>query len=204
VSPRGIGAIVMMPVIGFLTSRTDNRLFIAAGFSIFGITSLWFANLTLSMSQWTPIIISGAASGMVFVPLSTATMGTLSNQQMGNASGLYNLLRNIGGSIGISMVDTMIAGTQLHRAELAGHLSRGNPVFDAIYNRLAVIAALRGAGSPRRTKYALLQQLLDQQAATWSYVDDFRHLAIACFVCVPIVFLLRKVIGKKGAAAAAH
>jgi DHA2 family multidrug resistance protein len=208
VSPRGLGAIVMMPVIGFLISRMDSRLFIAAGFGIFGLTSIWFGHLSLQMSQWTmtlPIIISGAASGMVFVPLSTATMGTLSNEQMGNASGLYNLLRNIGGSIGISMVDTLIARhTQLHRAELAGQLSRGNPVFDALYSRIEAFIALHGAGMPRRSTYAMLQQILDQQAATWAYVDDFRYLALACFACVPIVFLLKKVVGKKGAASAAH
>jgi len=207
VSPRGVGAIVMMPVIGVLTSRLDNRLFIAAGFGIFGLTSLWFSRLTLGMSQWTmiwPIVISGAASGMVFVPLSTTAMGTLSNEQMGSASGLYNLLRNIGGSIGISMVDTMIARrTQVHRNEMVGHLSPGNPVFNDIESRLRALTELRRAGAAR-TSYAILERLLDQQAAAWSYVDDFRYLAIACFACVPIVFLLRKVVARKGAVSAAH
>ena len=208
VSPRGVGAVVMMPIIGYLTSRIDNRMLIAAGFLLYGITSIWFANLTLQMSQWTmlwPIILSGAASGMVFVPLSTTTMATLRNEQMGNASGLYNLLRNIGGSVGISMVDTMIARhIQLHRAELAGHLSDANPVFTSTYSRIDRIMAMRGAPLPRRSSYEFLSQLLNQQAATWSYVDDFRYLAIACFLCVPIVFLLKKVVGRKGAAPAAH
>jgi DHA2 family multidrug resistance protein len=207
VSPRGVGAIFIMPIIGYLTSRIDNRLFIAAGFGIFGVTSLWFANLTLGMSQWTmfwPIVISGAASGMVFVPLSTTAMGTLRNEQMGNASGLYNLLRNIGGSIGISMVDTMIARhSPLHRNELAGHLSPGNPIFRGMAFRLQALATSRNIGD-RRTAYAILDRLLDQQATAWSYVDDFRYLAIACFACIPIVFMLRKVVGRKGAAAAAH
>ncbi|HUK15760.1 MAG TPA: hypothetical protein VLW65_05070, partial [Bryobacteraceae bacterium] len=184
------------------------RIFIAAGFAIFGFTSLWFAHLTLGMSQWTmtwPIVISGAASGMVFVPLSTTTMGTLRNEQMGNASGLYNLLRNIGGSIGISMVDTMIARhSQLHRDELVGHLARGNEVFRSLSDRLDLWLAAHGVASPRVTSYAVLDRLLDQQAAAWSYVDVFRYLAIACFACVPIVFLVRKVVGRKGAAPAAH
>ena len=208
VSPRGVGAIVMMPIIGYLTSRIDNRWLIAAGFGVFGISSIWFAHLTLGMSQWTmlwPIIISGAASGTVFVPLSTATMGTLRNEQMGNASGLYNLLRNIGGSIGISMVDTMIARhTQLRRAELASHLSPGNPVFHAVQSRIDTYIAMRGAPLPRQTSYDLLSQMLNQQAAAWSYVDVFRYLAIACFLCVPIVFLLKKVVGRKGAVRGAH
>src|SRR5262249_11785221 len=107
VAPRGIGAIVMMPIPGVLTSRMDNRWLILVGFAIFGWSGLQFGNLTQDISQWSmlvPIIASGAAAGMVFVPLTTVTMGTLSNEQMGNASGFFNLLRNIGGSIGISLV----------------------------------------------------------------------------------------------------
>ena len=204
VSPRGVGAILMMPVIGALTARIDNRWFIAAGFGVFGLTSLWFAHLTLGMSQWTmfwPIVISGAASGMVFVPLSTTTMGTLRNEQMGDASGLYNLLRNIGGSIGISMVATMIARhSQIHRNELAGHIARGNPVLRGIENRLEALTAMHGAGT--RTSYAIIERMLNQQSAAWSYVDDFRYLALACFACLPIVLFLRKVVGRKGAGAA--
>lgn len=208
VSPRGVGAIVIMPIIGYLTSRIDNRLFIAAGFGLFGFTSLWFARLTLGMSQWTmfwPIVISGAASGMVFVPLSTTTMGTLRNEQMGNASGLYNLLRNIGGSIGISMVDTLIARrTQVHRADLVKNFSPDNPVFRSTYSQINALMAMHATPQPRRTSYDLLSQILNQQSATSSYVDVFRYLAIACFLCFPIVFLLKKVVGKKGAATAAH
>ncbi len=112
VSPRGIGAVLVMPVIGALTSRIDNRWLIAAGFALFGWTSLAMARLTLDISQWsllTPIILSGVASGLVFVPLATVSMGTLSNEQIGNASGLYNLLRNIGGSVGISVVNTIVS-----------------------------------------------------------------------------------------------
>ncbi len=135
VSPRGVGAILIMPVIGVLTGKMDNRWLIAIGFALFGWTSVWFANLTLNMSQWSmfwPIVLSGAASGMVFVPLSTTTMGTLRNEQIGNASGLYNLLRNVGGSIGISIVNTLVVRhEQLHRSELSRHFAPGPPMQEA-------------------------------------------------------------------------
>jgi DHA2 family multidrug resistance protein len=105
-----------------VTVDLDNRHLIAPGFAVFGIFSIYFADLTLEISQWFllwPTIISGCASGLIFVPLSTVAMGTLANQQMGNAAGLYNLLRNIGGSVGISIVDTLIARhEQTHRAEM--------------------------------------------------------------------------------------
>jgi DHA2 family multidrug resistance protein len=81
----------------------------------------------LQISQWSllwPIIISGVGTGLMFVPLSTTAVGTLSNAQMGNASGLFNLLRNIGGSIGISVVDTLVARRQqVHRAELSRYIA---------------------------------------------------------------------------------
>jgi DHA2 family multidrug resistance protein len=208
VSPRGVGAILIMPVIGILTSKIDNRYLIATGFVLFGFTSIWFANLTLDMSQWSmlwPIILSGAASGMVFVPLSTTAMGTLKNEQIGNASGLYNLLRNVGGSIGISIVSTLVARhQQIHRAELSRYISQGQVVDQTLNNLRGVMSAAAGPIISNLRSYGLIQQTLDQQAATYAYVDDFRYLAIICFLCAPIVFLVKKVRARKGAAPAAH
>src|SRR5271156_1825198 len=129
VSPRGIGAIVAMPIIGYLTAKIDNRWLIAFGFCLFGAASIWFGEVNLSIGQWTflwAILISGFGSGCVFVPLSTTTMAFLKNEEIGNASGLYNLLRNIGGSIGISIVNTIVSRhEQVHRNELAGSLDPG-------------------------------------------------------------------------------
>ncbi len=84
VSPRGVGAICAMPIIGILTTRMDNRWLIGSGFAIFGICSMWFGEVNLFISQWSflwAIVLSGFGSGMVFVPLSTTTMGTLANEQ---------------------------------------------------------------------------------------------------------------------------
>src|SRR5215467_14770228 len=129
VSPRGIGAIVAMPMIGYLTAKIDNRWLIAFGFCLFGITSLWFGKVNLEIGPWSflwAITLSGFGSGCVFVPLSTTTMASLRNEEIGNASGLYNLLRNIGGSIGISVVNTIVARhEQVHRNQLAAQLTAG-------------------------------------------------------------------------------
>src|SRR5258707_4213715 len=98
VSPRGLGALAIMPIVGVLTSRIDNRWLIALGFTVFGVTALWMAGLTLQISQWSltwPMIIIRAAAGLIFVPLSTAAMGTLPNQQISNASGFFNLVHYI-------------------------------------------------------------------------------------------------------------
>jgi MFS transporter, DHA2 family, multidrug resistance protein len=205
VSPRGLGAICAMPIIGILTTRMDNRWLIAAGFAIFAFCSLRFGEVTLFISQWSflwAIILSGFGSGMVFVPLSTTAMGTLSNEQIGNASGLYNLLRNVGGSIGISIVNTIVARhEQLHRNELVHSLAPTNPLVQQHVSSLEeIIRSTNAAGPVLATNgaYKLLEGTLTRQARLWAYVDDFRYLALVCFACVPIVFLFKRAKHKPG------
>jgi MFS transporter, DHA2 family, multidrug resistance protein len=206
VAPRGLGAVFIMPVVGVLSGRVDNRWLIALGFGLFGWTSMVFGHLTLGISQWSlvwPIILSGVASGMVFVPLTAVTMATLSNEQMGNATGLFNLLRNLGGSIGISVVNTLVVRhQQIRHNELIQFVTPGTLQFQQLLAQAKNLANVRGeAGEAARQAYAMISQLLEQQAATLSYIDVFRYLALLSFCCVPLVFLLKKVKAKAGVAA---
>src|SRR5947209_15047779 len=109
VSPRGLGSIVSMIIIGRLVGKIDSRYLIMFGFTVLAYSTYLFSDINLQISMgsivW-PSIISGLAMGFVFVPLTTTAMGTLSNEQMGNASGVFNLMRNTGGSIGIAAVTT--------------------------------------------------------------------------------------------------
>ncbi|MGB8734155.1 MAG: DHA2 family efflux MFS transporter permease subunit [Candidatus Sulfotelmatobacter sp.] len=210
VSPRGIGAIVAMPIIGYLTAKMDNRWLIAFGFSLFGAASIWFGEVNLSIGQWTflwAILISGFGSGCIFVPLATTSMAFLKNEEIGNASGLYNLLRNIGGSIGISVVNTIVARhEQLHRNELAKSLSPDSVTVHGTVQGLQQFLTTLGASSTTalHRAYGLINVELTEQARLWSYVDDFRYMALMCFGCVPIVFALKKAVARKGAVGAGH
>ena len=208
VSPRGIGAILVMPIIGVLTAKMDNRYLVAAGFTLFGWCAWWVSNLTLQVSQWSllwPIILSGTAMGLIFVPLSTTSVATLSNEQIGNASGLYNLLRNIGGSIGIAVVDTMLSRRQqVHRNELSRNLSPGGVAHQTFLRLQSYMSLHTGPRLAKLRAYAILQNGLDQQSVLYSYVDDLRYMALMCALCLPIVFLLRPAKAKAGATPAAH
>jgi DHA2 family multidrug resistance protein len=215
VSPRGFGAIVAMPMIGILTSRIDNRWLIAFGFALFGVCSIWFGEVYLGIGPWTfiwAIILSGFASGCVFVPLSTTTMAFLKNEEIGNASGLYNLLRNIGGSIGISIVNTIVVRhAQTHRVDLVRSVTPESLNYQQQSEAIKHAMALAGSGGNGAPLFGagtralgLVNLMVDQQARLWSYVDDFRYLALVCFACVPIVFMLKKTVGKKGAVGAGH
>jgi DHA2 family multidrug resistance protein len=206
VSPRGLGAILAMPIIGFLTTRMDTRWLTASGFFIFAVCSIWFGEVTLNIGPWSflwAIVLSGFGSGMVFVPLSTTTMGTLPNEQMGNASGLYNLLRNVGGSVGISLVNTIVARhEQVHRSELAHSLVPTNGLVQHQLSTLEGVLKTTNAAGPvvaQRGALAMLDHMLSSQARLWAYIDDFRYMALVCFGCVPIVFLLKKAKARRGA-----
>ena len=206
VSPRGVGAIVAMPIIGILTSRVDNRWLVSAGFLIFGICSLFLGRIDLEIGPWSmlwPVVISGSALGLVFVPLSTTSLGDLPQEKIGNASGLYNLMRNVGGSVGISLVNTIVVRhEQLHRTELSQNLAPQLTNYQNQVNRLTqTMSAHAGPMDAARRAYGLIQNTLTQQAQLWAYVDDFRYLAVACVACVPFVWMLKKV-AAKGAIAA--
>src|SRR4051812_2541901 len=149
VSPRGIGAILAMPLVGILVSRVDTRILVSFGFLVFGLCSFAWSNLNTQISPWSltiPIIISGFSLGFVFVPLNTASLGDLPPQKVGNASGLFNLMRNVGGSVGISVVNTILARhEQLHRTELLHNLSATNHnVQQALAQQTQFLAGMYG------------------------------------------------------------
>ncbi|MGH9745563.1 MAG: DHA2 family efflux MFS transporter permease subunit [Candidatus Acidiferrales bacterium] len=207
VAPRGIGAIFAMPLVGLLLTKIDGRRLIAIGFAGVGIANIWLGHMTLDVSQWSmfwAVTVSGFFIGFVFVPLATLAMGALPDHHIGNASGLYNLFRNVGGSVGISVVNTIVSRhEQLHRTELSHSLTPQNPELQRAVDGFHGLMTQRTdpVDALHRT-YKLLEGAIDTQAALWSYIDDFRYLALACFATVPLAFFLSKV--ARGKSVAAH
>jgi DHA2 family multidrug resistance protein len=202
-SPRGIGAICALMVVGVLVSRIDARLLIGLGFLILAYSCLRFGNMNLEIAPrnviW-PNVLSGVGTGFIFVPLTTIGMGSLPNEQMGNAAGVFNLMRNIGGSIGIAMATTLVArGTQAHQSLLVGQLSPYRPeVQQYLQSASAMLSRQSDPASAQRQAYGLLYGTLQQQAALFAYVDTFRWLALLCLLCVPVAFVLKKAKSRKG------
>lgn len=197
-SPRGLGAIVGSMVAGRIISRVDGRAWMAQGAVLLAVTMYLLGQVNLSIAPsnviW-PIILSGFAVTSIFVPMTTFSMATVSRQQMGDATGLTSLLRNLGGSVGISLITTLVTrGTQAHQNLLVGHMTP----YDAPFrNQLSVLQhslAAQGAGpvAARHEAYGLMYQTLQQQAGLWAYVDQFRMLVLACGLLVPLVFLFKK------------
>ncbi|HJV34200.1 DHA2 family efflux MFS transporter permease subunit [Geomonas sp.] len=201
VSPRGLGAFVMMPLVGYLTGKVDVRKLVGGGFVIVGI-SLWqFAGINLDISMWSivwPSILTGVGLSMIFVPLSTVTMGTLAQEQMGNASGIFNLMRNVGGSVGISMVTALLARqSQVHQSELVSRLTRGDFMYlERGQSLQRLLERYNSQPDAMHLAQAGLYGQLQRQATLLSYVNDFRLLSFICFLCVGGAFLLKRVKAK--------
>jgi len=205
VSPRGLGSIVGAIVAGRLASKLDARKLVASGFIILVLANLWNGSMTMDISPtslfW-PIVVTGFAFPLIFVPLSGTALGTLSQEEIGNASGLYNLLRNLGGSVGIAAANTITARhLQTHRNEMV-HARSGSSL--ALRQQLAHLTALMrmhaGPVKAMLRSAAIVQRTLDNQAQLWSYIDVFRYLALVCALCVPVVFVLKKCQSKAAAA----
>jgi DHA2 family multidrug resistance protein len=197
VTPRGIGALLGLFLVGALARRINPKILVGFGFATLGLSSLLLSRLDLQMSMSNiivPNIISGLGTSFIFVPLTTLAIGTLRNEQIGNATGLQNLVRNIGGSVGLSFVSTMIQRySQVHQSMMVGYMSPLNLQFHqklgALQNFLEhhfnpVDALARADG--------LLYGTLLQQSGYWAFMNLFYIVACLCALCVLCVFFFEK------------
>jgi DHA2 family multidrug resistance protein len=198
VSPRGLGSLVSMLMVGYLVNRIDPRILLAMGFGGFGISSLELSriNLGISMSAvvW-PNFLNGFCGGFIFVPLTILAMGRLRKEEMGNAASIYNLVRNVGGSIGIAALTTAIVrGTQKHQAYLGAHLTASSPVPMAMIHGLTAKFAMGGADAVTAHREALgaVYNSLQQQSAVLAYADNFRVMGYLSIACIPLALMLAR------------
>jgi DHA2 family multidrug resistance protein len=198
VAPRGIGAICGMPIIGYLSNKVGPRYLLTFGFLTFGFTTLYFGSITLDISPTTlllPILITGFGLSFVFVPINTAAYGTLRNEQIGNASGLFNLMRNVGGSIGISLASTLLTRrTEVHQTLITGSVPlAGQNLQNSLAATSSALSDIVGRSNTAHPAQALLYQQLQREALSWAFVDVFRWLSLLSFGCIVIVWLFKKV-----------
>jgi MFS transporter, DHA2 family, multidrug resistance protein len=194
VTPRGVGALAALLIVGALLPRVNPKLLVATGFALTAIASFLLSRLTLQISMSSIVVanvLSGLGTSFIFVPLTTLAIGTLRNEQIGNATGIQNLMRNVGGSIGLSYVATMLQRyAQVHQALMVGHLSQVSPQYRAQLTLLQRLSE-RGFTAPDAFLKArgMLYNLLLQQSEYWAFVDLFfivAGLSAVCVVLVPI------------------
>jgi MFS transporter, DHA2 family, multidrug resistance protein len=208
-APRGMGSLIMMPIVGMLTSKVDPRKLLALGLLIGGGTMLWLGQINLNAGQMDimiPQFLQGMGMALLFVPLTTVSMSSIVPQRMGNATSLFNLMRNIGGGVGIAMTGTYLARhRQVVAAGLGENVSLYDPVTQSTLSQITqgMIAAGADVTTATERAYVILHGMILRQASMVSFVTVFRLLGMLFLILIPLVLLMRRP-SKGSAPAAAH
>jgi DHA2 family multidrug resistance protein len=187
-APRGVGTMISMLLVARMMKRIDARLLIGCGL-VLTAWSLWdMTGFSLQMGM-RPLIVTGIVQGMglglVFVPLSTLAFATLEPSLRTDAASLFSLVRNIGSSIGISIVSTLLArNTQISHAALGEHVT---PFKASVPVDVAGLASMSGDEA-----LAALNAEITRQAAMIAYLDDFKLMMLVTIACLPLLLLLRR------------
>jgi DHA2 family multidrug resistance protein len=197
-APRGIGSMITMPLIGVLTDKIDPRRLLLAGFAIGAVTMYWLSRLSLDAGYWDffwPQFIQGWALGLLFIPLTTLTMAPVPREDMGNASSAFNMVRNLGSSIGIAVLSTFMARSAIrHRAILAERFDEYDRQSRALLERMAESWSRHGADPVEAVMRAgaSAAATITRQAQLLAYLDAFELLALVYLLMMPLVFVLRR------------
>jgi MFS transporter, DHA2 family, multidrug resistance protein len=206
--PGGFTIMLLLPLVGFLLSRYSPRWLLVFGLMVLFASLFHMAGFDLAIdfrTAATARVFQAIGMAFLFVPINTAAYAFLPRDKNNAASGLMNLARNIGGSVGISLVTTMLdRRTQVHLNDLSRNLSSGNPALRSMLQGAARAMQAHGANAAFATRqaYALIEGTVQREATMLAYIDDFRLLAWAIMAMIPIVFLMKK--GKPGGGIAVH
>jgi MFS transporter, DHA2 family, multidrug resistance protein len=202
--PRGMASFLFMPVVGILVGKVDSRKLLAVGLiaTAGAMFSLSFFNLDVGFwNFWGPLTLQGAGLGLIFVPLTTVTNDPVPRERMGNATSIFNLMRNVGASIGISTVETLqFRHMQAHINYLGQHVNNASLQTQRSLGGLRELFIAKGADAATATRQAhgALWGMLQRQAAILSYNDVFRFLGWMFLLLLPLLLLMEKPRGGKG------
>jgi len=197
-APRGLGSMIAMPIVGIILPRFDPRKMLAMGL-LMGAWSTWeFSRMNLNVGYWDlfwPQFIQGAGLGLIFVPLTTISMARVPRENMGNATSLFNLMRNIGGAVGIAVIAMLNTRFQQKYINILGsHVAQGDPATGQWFNSLRsmYLRTGSGAGLADQRAYGAMFGLVQQQAAMRAFVDIFMVVTVMFLLMLPLLLLMRK------------
>ena len=197
-SPGAIATLISLPLVGKLLVKYDARWLVVTGLIILAVGMFQLSGLNLTTGFWTYVLVwmtSRAGLGFLFVPINVMAFSYVSKERMNNATGMINLARNIGGSVGISLVTTMQARlAQHHQANLVGNYCAVNPRFMAEIQGLALQLQSHGTdpATAMHQSAALLYGELQRQAAMLSFLDVFWILGFVCLGMIPLMFVMKR------------
>jgi MFS transporter, DHA2 family, multidrug resistance protein len=196
-SPRGVGSLMTTPLVGYLTNKTDPRRLLVFGLVLGSLTMFDLAGLNLNAGYndilW-PQVLQGVALSFLFIPLMAASMSRIPKEKMGNATSIFNLMRNIGGSFGIAVMTTLLARrNQVHHNHLVANITPGDLRTRQMLEGMRAWFFTHGADNYTATRRTLaaLYGLVQRQAAMLSFVEAFWVMAVLFLIMLPFVALLR-------------
>ena len=201
-TPGGVSVLIMMPFVGRFVGKIDARLMVALGLAITGISLFQMSHFNLQLDFWSitiPRIVQGFGLAFLFIPINIASLSYLPKDQIGNGTGMMNLMRNLGGSFGIALVTTILARrTQFHQATLGAHITSFDPETTARANDIFNTFIAQGLDpvTAKGMTYGTMYGQLTRQANMMAFVDTFFLVGLATFLVMPLLFLMKQ--PKKG------
>jgi len=208
ITPGAILIMFLMPVSGFLVTHFDVRKVLAAGFLVLGLSMFYMCRFNLAVDFNTLMlarVYQSAALPFIFLPVNVAAYAFLARDKNNAASGLINLARNIGGSVGISMVTTILARReQFHQNVLGRHLTTGNATLRAGTQQLTgwLVHAGSSVWTAQQQAVGLIGGVVARQARLLAYIDNFFLMGLLVLLFVPLAFLMKR--SRPGAVSLAH
>ncbi|HEV3039934.1 MAG TPA: DHA2 family efflux MFS transporter permease subunit [Candidatus Angelobacter sp.] len=205
--PRGLGSFLFMPIVGMLMSKIEPRKLLAAGLIVCSFSLYLLSKLNLNAGYWDifwPQLLQGTSMGLLFVPLTTITNDSIPKHEIGNATSLFNLMRNIGASIGIALVTTLVARhAQMHTNILGSHVTALDPAAQNSLERMTSAFIAQGMDPPMamRQAQAAMFGMVQRHAAMLSYLDAFFLLSIMFIAMLPLVLIMKRPARAAGGAA---
>lgn len=208
--PRGLGSFIAMPAIGALMAKVKPRYLLVCGILLGSFAMFRLSHLNMNVGYWNffwALIWQGIGMGCIFIPLTTITNDPIPVERMGNATSLFNLMRNIGASIGISMVTAIqTRHSQVHVNNLTSHVTPSNLQAQGLVNGIAGAFTSQAGVDPATAQHmasGMLENIIRQQAAIMSFNDVFWLLGIIFLLMLPLILLLRPP-KKKGGSVMMH
>ena len=198
--PGGIATMLAMPFAGKLIGKVNPKRLLAVGIVICALSTYMMSQFNLTTDFWTfvwPRTILGIGMGLTFIPLTTMTLSHISRENMTEASSLYNLLRNLGGSVGIAFTTTILSRrAQFHQTRLVEHLNPFDPAYSIYRNKIG--AFLGSQGLPAAGADGLMYRELIRQSTTLAFTDAFLTICALILCVLPLVFLMKRTEASSG------
>ena len=196
-SPRGIGALLFTPIVGHLTTKTDPRRILVVGFVLGSVTMFQLSGLNLYAGFWDIFwaqVLQGIALSCLFIPLMALAMARIQPEKMGNATSIFNLMRNIGGSVGIAVMTTFLSRrTQLHQNHLIANVTAGSLQAQRLFRGMQANFYAHGADAVTATRKSLaaMYGLVQEHASMLAFVEAFWVMGVVFLLMIPFLPILQ-------------